>query len=35
MLKKTREQINEKFAGKEIHIIKAVNLLGDLDSINN
>ena len=35
MLKKTREQINEKFAGKEIHIIKAVNLLTDLDSINN
>lgn len=35
MMKKTREQINEKFAGKEIHIIKAVNLLGDLDSINN
>ncbi len=35
MLKKTREQINEKFAGKEIHIIKAVNLLSDLDSINN
>jgi RNA processing factor Prp31 len=35
MLKKTREQIEEKFAGKEIHIIKAVNLLSDLDSINN
>lgn len=35
MMKKTREQINEKFAGKEIHIIKAVNLLTDLDSINN
>jgi hypothetical protein len=35
LMKKTREQINEKFAGKEIHIIKAVNLLTDLDSINN
>jgi hypothetical protein len=35
MLKKTKEQINEKFAGREIHIIKAVNLLSDLDSINN
>lgn len=35
MLKKTREQIEEKFAGKEIHIIKAINLLMDLDSINN
>ncbi len=35
MLKKTREQINEKMAGKEIHIIKAINLLSDLDSINN
>jgi nucleolar protein 56 len=35
MLKKTREQIEEKFAGKEIHIIKAVNLLSDLESINN
>ena len=35
MLKKTREQIEEKFAGKEIHIIKAINLLTDLESINN
>lgn len=35
MLKKTREQIEEKFAGKEIHIIKSINLLMDLDSINN
>ncbi|MFA6268404.1 MAG: hypothetical protein WCW13_05630 [archaeon] len=35
MLKKTKEQINEKFAGREIHIIKAVNLLSDLDSISN
>ncbi|MFA6064532.1 MAG: hypothetical protein WCW44_05550 [archaeon] len=35
LMKKTREQISEKFAGKEIHIIKAVNLLTDLDSINN
>ncbi|HNV01207.1 MAG TPA: hypothetical protein PKK60_02150 [archaeon] len=35
MLKKTREQIEEKFAGKEIHIIKAINLLSDLESINN
>ena len=35
MMRKTREQINEKFAGKEIHIIKAVNLLNNLDSINN
>ncbi|MFA5125408.1 MAG: hypothetical protein WC462_00205 [archaeon] len=35
LLKQTREQINEKFAGREIHIIKAVNLLSDLDSINN
>jgi nucleolar protein 56 len=35
LLKKTREQINEKFAGREIHIIKAVRLLSDLESINN
>jgi hypothetical protein len=35
MLKKTREKIEEKFAGKEIHIIKAVNLLTDLDSVSN
>jgi hypothetical protein len=35
LLKKTREQINEKFAGKEIHIIKAVNLLSDLESVAN
>ncbi len=35
LLKKTKEQMNEKFAGKEIHIIKAVRLLSDLDSINN
>ena len=35
MLKKTREKIEEKFAGKEIHIIKAVNLLSDLDSVSN
>lgn len=35
MLKKTREQINEKLAGRELHIIKAINLLTDLDSINN
>jgi len=35
MLKKTREKIEEKFAGKEIHIIKAVNLLTDLESITN
>jgi hypothetical protein len=35
MLKKAKDQINEKFAGKEIHIIKAVNLLEDLNSVNN
>ena len=35
ILKRTKEQINEKFAGREIHIIKAVNLLGDLDSVSN
>ena len=35
LLKKTQEQINEKFAGREIHIIKAVRLLSDLESINN
>lgn len=35
LLKKTKEQINEKFAGKEIHIIKAVRLLSDLESVSN
>jgi nucleolar protein 56 len=35
LLAKTREKINEKLAGREIHIIKAVNLLSDLDSIEN
>ena len=35
MLKKARESINQKLAGREIHIIKAVNLLTDLDSVNN
>jgi len=35
LLAKTREKINEKLAGREIHIIKAINLLGDLDSIEN
>lgn len=35
LLKKAKEQINQKFAGREIHIIKAVNLLSDLDSVGN
>lgn len=34
-LKKARDAINQKLAGREIHIIKAVNLLGDLDSVGN
>ncbi|MEI7961694.1 MAG: hypothetical protein WCI04_05150, partial [archaeon] len=35
LLKKAKDQINQKLAGREIHIIKAVNLLSDLDSITN
>ena len=32
---KAMKKIEEKFAGKEIHIIKAVNLLNDIDSAQN
>jgi nucleolar protein 56 len=35
LLKRSREQIEENLSGKEIHIIKAVKLLSDLDDIIN
>ncbi|MFA5357570.1 MAG: hypothetical protein WC308_01470 [archaeon] len=35
LLKRARRQIEEKFAQKEVHIIKAVNLLEDMDSSYN
>ena len=35
IMKKTYENIEENLAGKEVHIIKASNLLGDLDAISN
>lgn len=35
LIKRAREDVKEAYAGKEIHIIKAVNLLSDLDNIFN
>ncbi len=35
LLKKTKREIEEKLAGKEVHIIKAVNVISDLESIIN
>jgi nucleolar protein 56 len=35
LIKRTKQQVKESYSGKETHIIKAVNLLGDLDSVFN
>ncbi len=35
LLKRTREQIDEALSEKEIHIIKTIKLIDDLDEINN
>jgi len=35
LLKKTKEQIEENLSEKEIHIIRAVRLIDDLEEINN
>jgi nucleolar protein 56 len=35
LIKKTREQVEEKYSGEEEHIIRAVNALQDLDEIFN
>jgi nucleolar protein 56 len=35
VIEKTKEQVKEKLAGKEVHIIKAVNTLEDLDLVFN
>ena len=35
LMKKTRENLEENLAGKEVHIIKASKLLGDLETISN
>jgi len=35
MMHRAKKKIEEKMAGKEIHIIKAIGLLTDLDSISN
>ncbi len=35
LIRKTREQVTEQLSGKEIHIVKAVNLIEDLDSVFN
>jgi nucleolar protein 56 len=35
LLEKTRQKIEEKFSGKEIHIIKAISLFDDLESAQN
>lgn len=35
LLKKTHEKMSEKFAGAEVHIIKAVKLSSDLENISN
>jgi RNA processing factor Prp31 len=35
LMRKTQDDIKEKLAGKEIHIIKAVKVLADLESIVN
>jgi nucleolar protein 56 len=35
LLSKAKKQIEEKFAGKEVHIIKAISLLDDLESAQN
>ncbi|MDD3083466.1 MAG: hypothetical protein PHP82_00395 [Candidatus ainarchaeum sp.] len=35
LLKKTREQIAESLSEKEVHIIKTIKLIEDLDEVNN
>ncbi len=35
LIKKVKEEVKEKYTGRDVHIIKAVNLLEDLDSIFN
>lgn len=35
LMQRTRDKIEEKMAGKEVHIIKAVNLIKDLEAVNN
>ena len=35
LLSKAKKQIEEKFAGKEVHIIKAISLLDDVESAQN
>jgi nucleolar protein 56 len=35
LMKKTQDKMSEKFAGVEVHIIKAVKLIDDLENISN
>jgi len=35
LMQRTKRKIEEKIAGKEVHIIKAVNLLRDLEAVSN
>lgn len=35
LIKKTREQVKERYQSREVHIIRAINVLQDLDNIFN
>ncbi len=35
LIKRAKEQVREHYAGRDVHIIKAINLLDDLDNIFN
>ncbi len=35
LLKKAKQQIDENLSGKEVHIIRAIRLLDDLEEVNN
>lgn len=35
MIKKARKEVKEAYTGKDVHVIKAANLLGDLDNVFN
>ena len=35
LVKKTREKVKEAFTGKDVHIIKAVSVIDELDKMAN
>jgi len=35
LIRKTKKQVKERYSGRDVHVIRAINALGDIDSVFN